>query len=123
MRASSFLIRCPHCETRAVVRTSRQENKTLRFLTCQCTNAFCGYTFVASLEAIRTISPSAIPDAEVNLASTEFARTLQEKGELVRYEKPMKKMHPFAPDGDASKVTGIHIASSGDAPLQLQQVI
>lgn len=105
MRASSLLIRCPHCETRSQVRTSQQETKTMRVLICQCTNAFCGHTFVASLEAIRTISPSAIPDPEVDLPSSGYARSLHEKGESSIYKKSVKKKLPIGSTDDVEDVS------------------
>lgn len=86
-RASNFFIRCPHCETKACVRTSKQETRTMRSLICQCTNALCGYTFVSALEAIRTISPSAMPNPEVNLPRSNHAKAMQKNKSLSSYQK------------------------------------
>ena len=107
MRASSMLIRCPHCEAQAKVRTSQQETKTMRFLTCQCTNVYCGHTFMATLEAIRTISPSAIPDADVILPSSGYAHALQEKGLLAGYKKQIKKKRTPAGECIEDAVTDV----------------
>ena len=60
-------IACPHCRARAAVRTSRQITVTYREMHLRCTNDDCGHVFVAELVAIRTISPSACPDAAVDL--------------------------------------------------------
>ncbi|MCD2163815.1 ogr/Delta-like zinc finger family protein [Comamonas koreensis] len=90
-RASNLFIRCPHCETKANVRTSEQQTRTMRSLICQCTNAFCAYTFVASLEAIRTIAPSAMPHPEIDLPRTINAETMERSGSLSSYKKPRKK--------------------------------
>ncbi len=51
-------IRCPHCNSRAVVRSSREMSATMRELVYMCTNAECGHTYIASLEVQRTLSPS-----------------------------------------------------------------
>lgn len=58
---------CPHCATTAHIRTSRQMSHTARELRYQCTNVECGHTWVAVLEAIRTIVPSQTPNPKVYL--------------------------------------------------------
>lgn len=56
-----IVIRCPHCKSRAIARNSREMSDTLREITYQCDNVECGHTYVANLEVVRTLSPSAIP--------------------------------------------------------------
>lgn len=58
-------VACPHCQERAIVRTSVQVSKTTRELRCVCTNDECGCVFVATITPIRILSPSAIPDESV----------------------------------------------------------
>lgn len=58
---------CPHCKSRAVVRTSERLSAVTRRMTYQCTNVECSHTFVAMEEVIRTICPSAMPDPGINL--------------------------------------------------------
>ncbi|GAA0462109.1 MULTISPECIES: ogr/Delta-like zinc finger family protein [Sphingomonas] len=58
---------CPHCRSRAIVRSSAQVTSLVRELDYACTNHRCGHTFVAQLEAVRTIVPSATPSAAVHL--------------------------------------------------------
>ncbi len=60
-------IRCPHCDTGARIRSSRQITRTYREIYLQCDNMECGHTFVADLTIVRTIAPSATPRADVNL--------------------------------------------------------
>lgn len=69
---------CPHCGSRAQVRTSKEVSRTMREVYFQCVNLACGHTWAASLEANRTISPSAVPSPEVDLPIVErgFAETL-----------------------------------------------
>jgi predicted RNA-binding Zn-ribbon protein involved in translation (DUF1610 family) len=58
---------CPHCRSRAIVRSSAQVTDLVRELDYACTNHRCGHTFVAQLEAVRTIVPSAMPNPTVHL--------------------------------------------------------
>lgn len=60
-------INCPHCGSRAPVRSSREVSPTYRHLNLQCANIECGHTFAAALEILYTIAPSATPNPEVNL--------------------------------------------------------
>lgn len=52
-------MKCPHCRANAWVRTSKELTPLLREIFYQCTDWECGHTWVATLEAIRTLSPSA----------------------------------------------------------------
>ncbi len=60
-----MLITCPHCHSRANIRTSRAVSDLSRDAYCQCTNLACGHTFRAVMEIVETISPSAVPDPEI----------------------------------------------------------
>ena len=63
----SATIACPHCRSRARVRTSREVTRTYRQLQLECSNIECGHTFAAELTVTHTISPSACPDPEIHL--------------------------------------------------------
>lgn len=58
---------CPHCRSRATARTSREMSATMREITYVCKNLECGHVWVAVQEAVRTLSPSAIPNLEIKL--------------------------------------------------------
>ena len=60
-------IKCPHCKARAVARTSRELSPTMREIVYACDDPECGHTFVAQLEAVRTLSPSAKPRKNILL--------------------------------------------------------
>jgi Ogr/Delta-like zinc finger len=60
-------IKCPHCDARARAVKSREMTRTMREVTYQCTNVHCGHTYVAGLEVMRTLSPSAMPNPAVNI--------------------------------------------------------
>lgn len=62
-----MLIKCPHCKSTSRIRTSRDLSDLTREVTCQCDNVHCGHTFVASIEAVRTLSPSAMPDPMIDI--------------------------------------------------------
>ena len=61
---------CPHCGRTARARTSRQLTDTTRETTYVCRNEYCGHVFVAVTEAVRTLSPPAIPNPAINLPFT-----------------------------------------------------
>lgn len=65
---------CPHCRAPAAVRTSRQITPLFREGTYACTNDMCGHVFVCGVEALRTLSPSALPDVEVTLPLSPHMR-------------------------------------------------
>lgn len=58
---------CPHCDAPAVTRSSLPIAPLIREIYYQCTNVFCGHTFVATLEIVRTVTPSQTPRADVRL--------------------------------------------------------
>lgn len=60
-------IDCPHCRSRALVRTSEPITLLVRDVRLRCTNDDCGHTFVAQLMIVRTIVPSLRPDPTVRL--------------------------------------------------------
>ena len=65
---------CPHCKCAARARTSTALSPMFREVTYQCVNHLCGHVFVCGLEAIRTLSPSAIPDPEIKLPLSQHVR-------------------------------------------------
>ena len=58
-------MKCPHCGMLATARTSRELSRTLREVKYQCRDIECGHTWMATLEAVRTLSPSGKPDPEI----------------------------------------------------------
>lgn len=76
-------IKCPHCKGTARIRTSRVISDLTKDLYCQCENVMCGHTFVASVETVRTISPSATPDPLINL------QIGKQQGDSVPKQKPV----------------------------------
>lgn len=58
---------CPHCDARAIVRSSGQISLLVRELDYQCENVGCGHTFVVQAAVVRTIVPSACPRVGVHL--------------------------------------------------------
>jgi len=58
---------CPHCGWRAQIRTSIEQSPTLRDVYFLCENIVCGHSWVATLEAVRTIAPSGLPNPRIDL--------------------------------------------------------
>lgn len=65
---------CPHCKSTASVRTSTQLSPLYREATYVCRNSHCGHVFVVGLEAVRTLSPSAMPDPDVDIPLSRHIR-------------------------------------------------
>ena len=74
VRAEGTRMACPHCEFDSVIRTSWVMTKLMRETTYQCTNPECGHTFIALTEIVRTLSPSATPDPQVNIPLSSHVR-------------------------------------------------
>jgi hypothetical protein len=45
-------------------------------ITYMCKNPGCGHIFVAGLEVLRTLSPSAIPNPSVNIQLSKHVRNI-----------------------------------------------
>lgn len=58
---------CPHCQSLARMRSSRQVSRTVRENYCACTNLDCGCTFVSQTVVIRILSESNMPHPSVHL--------------------------------------------------------
>jgi predicted RNA-binding Zn-ribbon protein involved in translation (DUF1610 family) len=63
----SVSIRCPHCDGKSITRSSRELSKTMREIFYMCMTPECGHTYVAQLEIVRTLSPSAQPNPAIEL--------------------------------------------------------
>lgn len=68
---SRISIRCPHCQAHAKGRSTRTLSRTLIEIKYQCTDVECGHTYVASLEVVRTLSPSGKPSDDVRLPMSQ----------------------------------------------------
>ena len=66
-RANLIRVKCPHCSAAAVTRTSKTVTSLLREIYYQCTNVFCGASFMANHEIVRAITPSQMPNPDVRL--------------------------------------------------------
>ncbi|MGO1069220.1 ogr/Delta-like zinc finger family protein [Lysobacter sp. CA199] len=77
-------MQCGHCRHVANVRSSREMTATYREVTFRCTNDLCGHSWVADLIAVRTTSPSACPNPDVQLpfARNVLMRTIVHQMEL-----------------------------------------
>jgi hypothetical protein len=58
-------MKCPHCQSAATVRTSREVSALVREVYYQCNNVVCGHTFKATVEIVKTLSPAACPDPRI----------------------------------------------------------
>lgn len=86
MTATRAFLRCPHCDTPAMVRSSLLHSKLLRESMLQCRNALCGHTFSAYTEIVRTISPSACPSGDICLPIASASENAAFKAKLAEAE-------------------------------------
>lgn len=74
-------LNCPHCGSKAQIRSSKVVSKLSRVAFCQCKNLACGHTFKAAVEIVSTISPPAFPDPLVALQLQQSERGARLYGE------------------------------------------
>ena len=67
---------CPHCESRAEIRSSREIAPLMRDLYYRCINDDCGHYFVAQLAIKHSIVASRIANPAVRLKVIETPSTL-----------------------------------------------
>ena len=66
-RESRYRVRCPHCDSFARARSSKQLTPTYREVRFECTNDACGHVWLAGLETLRTLCPSEQPNPEIHI--------------------------------------------------------
>lgn len=96
-RAASQRVACPHCDAPAITRSSDRMTPLLREIYFQCTNMFCGHAFVATLEIVRTVTPSQTPRLGVRLP------ILERGSHKALY--PPNPQQPANDDASASQIT------------------
>ncbi|MWN89852.1 transcriptional regulator [Gilliamella sp. Pra-s65] len=63
-------MRCPHCRSKTIIRTSEEISPITRKQYRQCTNIYCCHSFVVLQSISATIVPSAMPDPNVKIPLT-----------------------------------------------------
>ncbi|MER2603036.1 MAG: ogr/Delta-like zinc finger family protein [Candidatus Competibacter phosphatis] len=58
-------LNCPHCDSLATIRSSKQLGTTVREASVQCNNVECAHTWITRIVADRTIAPSMQPNPKV----------------------------------------------------------
>lgn len=83
------LMPCPHCGHRARIRTSRLLAPVYAEAYLQCSNHLCGHVFVCAMQVLRSVSPSACPNPEIQipLARNVIASVLAQQLELLQQEQ------------------------------------
>lgn len=56
----AFRVTCLACKSVAVITSSTKQTEETKELYCNCTNPFCGHTFVVTVSFARTLSPSVL---------------------------------------------------------------
>ena len=94
---------CPHCQSAANCRSSREIAITNRELYYECTNLFCGHAWKSSEIYDHGLRPSAIPDPRVDLKLRIPVR--QDVLEMMRESDPAQP-ELFAPAEPTPPDTG-----------------
>ncbi|MGE7993518.1 ogr/Delta-like zinc finger family protein [Pseudomonas sp. NPDC089554] len=86
---SSYKLVCPHCISRMRIRTSEGKHVFLRIAYLQCVNEVCGWSVRAEFEMTHELSPSGMPNPEVQLpvANHELRRAARNPGRLSHVEQ------------------------------------
>ena len=58
---------CPHCGSKAIIRTSEKLSPLVKEASLICNNPECGHTFVVIISVARTLSPSSMPNENINI--------------------------------------------------------
>jgi hypothetical protein len=78
---------CPHCKGPSKIRSSQQVTPVYSEQLRVCENPFCGHVWIDGIEAVRTLSPSGTPDAEVAIPISRHIRRDQVAASLAQTEQ------------------------------------
>jgi len=67
LRQRHSMIPCPHCHAPSYIRTSEMVTPTSKDLFCLCMNPDCGFTWKAQMSIVYGLSPSAIPNPQLDI--------------------------------------------------------
>ena len=69
---------CPHCQAANLkIRSSEPKHPFLKVIWLQCPNHFCGFTCGGNIEITHTVSPSAMPNPDVQLPTLKQIQELK----------------------------------------------
>jgi hypothetical protein len=71
-------MKCPHCQSKAIIRSSESVSELTRKNYYQCKNVLCGHTFIAHLSITGTICPSACPNPSIRIPLTNKGQLLKQ---------------------------------------------
>jgi len=78
---------CPHCKGPSKIRSSQQVTPAYFEQLRYCENPLCGHIWIDGIEAVRTLSPSAIPDAEIHIPLSRHIRRDQVAAQMKQSEQ------------------------------------
>lgn len=65
---------CPHCKGPSKIRSSHQITPAYSEQLRVCANPLCGHIWIDGVEAVRTLSPSSVPDADIRIPLSQHIR-------------------------------------------------
>lgn len=75
--SSTYKLVCPHCHSKAHIRTSVGEHVFLRVCYVQCSNEACGWSARAEFTITHELSPSGEPNPNIKLPIAPVAMRRQ----------------------------------------------
>ncbi|MCS4283460.1 hypothetical protein M2396_001725 [Pseudomonas sp. BIGb0278] len=96
---SSYKLVCPHCSSRMRIRTSEGRHVFLRVAYLQCINEACGWSVRAEFEMTHELSPSGMPNPDVQLPSAN-----RELRHAARNPDPPRKPEPEPRQGARTSI-------------------
>lgn len=97
MRANRSLMLCPHCNSASLIRNSDRVTPVAKDLYMNCLNTDCGHTWKAQISIVHTLSPSAMPDPEIDIPMAP--------PEYQRRKYPSGARQPGDDPGDPNQIT------------------
>lgn len=61
------MMKCPHCQEKAIIRSSEYLSPLVRKMYYQCKNVTCSFSFVALETVMGTVVPSGCPDPKIHV--------------------------------------------------------
>ena len=68
---------CPHCGGPSKIRSSQQITPAYSEQLRLCENPLCGHIWIDGVEAVRTLSPSSVPNPEIHIPLSRHIRREQ----------------------------------------------
>ncbi|BDI51970.1 TPA: ogr/Delta-like zinc finger family protein [Escherichia coli] len=73
------MMKCPHCDGKAIIRSSEYMSPLVRKLYYQCKNVNCSFSFIAMETVMGTVVPSGCPNPKIHIPLSTRGQFLQKQ--------------------------------------------